>query len=67
MTNVVELFKTKEKRELPPVDVTGIILVIANWAEEQGIDIYNDAAFNIRVTDLMTHLEIMAKESRMTA
>jgi hypothetical protein len=65
--NVVPLFRKKavETKKIPAeVDVTGLVLAITNWAEEQGVDVYNDIAFHIRVADLMAHLQIMAHSSR---
>lgn len=68
MSNVVPLFgRKKEQIVRPPVDVTGLILAITDWAEDQGVDVYNDAAFKIRVADLMAHLQMMAKDSRERA
>lgn len=68
MSNVVPLFRsTTAKKQLPPVDVTGLIMAITNWAEDQGVDVYNDTAFQIRVGDLMAHLQVMAKESSLRA
>jgi hypothetical protein len=66
MSNVVELFASKKPSnpERPPVDVTGLVLAITNWAEDQGADVYNDVAFHIRVADLMAHLQILAHNSR---
>jgi len=70
MSNVVQLRKPKvvpATVERPEVDVTGLILAISNWAEDEGIDVYNDTKFHVRVGDLMAHLQIMAKESRKAA
>lgn len=65
MSNVYQLFPSKPAiPERPPIDVTGLISVITDWAIEQGVDVYNDAAFQIRVTDLMSHLQVMAHDSR---
>jgi len=64
--NVVALFGTP-KPERPPVDITGLVSVIIGWAQEQGIDVQNNAGFNIRVSDLMAQLQIMAKTSREAA
>lgn len=67
MSNVVPIFGNKNKPqavERPPVDVTGLVLAITNWAEDQGVDVYNDPAFHIRVSDLMAHLQVMAHSSR---
>lgn len=66
MSNVVP-FRNKNiptPVERPPVDVTGLILAITDWAEDQGVDVYNDAAFKIRVADLMAHLQVMAHAGR---
>jgi len=63
--NVIELFPPAKVVERPSsVDVTGLIDVIHTWAIEQGIDVQNDAGFEIRVADLMAQLQIMAKMSR---
>lgn len=66
--NVVPLFGRKNSNPgRPPVDVSGLIMAITNWAEDQGVDVYNDTAFQIRVSDLMAHLQVMAKEGRKQA
>lgn len=67
MSNVVNLFGRKPTKDQPPVDVSGLIMAITNWAEDQGVDVYNDTAFHIRVGDLMAHLQVMAKEGRRRA
>ena len=65
MSNVVSLFPVRETpKELGPVDPTGLILAITNWAEEHGVDVYNDIAFEIRVTDLVSQLQVMAQDVR---
>ncbi len=62
MSNVVQLFqpKTHSVQETDD-DVSGLILGITNWAEERGVDVYNDLAFQIRVADLMAQLKLLAK------
>ncbi len=62
MSNVVSLFQQKPKAGVVDDDVTGLVLSITEWAEERGVDVYNDLAFQIRVADLMAQLKILAKE-----
>lgn len=59
-TNVVPLFAAKKKRA---IDTEGLVSMIVDWADGQGVDI-EDPAFMIRCEDLVTWLEIMAKDSR---
>ncbi len=68
MSNVVPLFgpKTKAVIHHQPVETDGLILGIANWATAHGIDV-EDAAFCVRVSDLMAHLTVMANEARRRA
>lgn len=69
MSNVVSLFQTKTPsvQETDDDDVTGIIMYITDWAEERGVDIYNDLAFHIRVADLMAQLKLLAKNVKYAA
>ena len=69
MSNVVSLFQTKTQsvQETNDDDVTGLILSITNWAEERGVDVYNDLAFHIRVADLMAQLKLLAKNVKYAA
>jgi len=69
MSNVVQLFAPKKANsvERPPVDVTGLVVAIVDWAEAQGIDLHNNPAFEIRVSDLMAQLQIMARDSQLAA
>lgn len=61
MSNVVPLFAPKlEKRK--SIDTAGLVSSITDWAEDQGVDI-NDQAFRTRCEDLVTWLHIMAKDS----
>lgn len=61
--NVIPLFGGKKPaaRKSLPSDVTDLTMFIANWAEMQGVDIY-DVAFQIRCADFLTHLQIMASD-----
>jgi hypothetical protein len=61
--NVISLFglRKKPERKSLPSDTSSLALFIANWAEEQGVDIY-DVAFQIRCADFITHLQIMASD-----
>ena len=68
MSNVVSLFQTKTQSvQETDDDVTSLILSITNWAEERGVDVYNDLAFHIRVADLMAQLKLLAKNVKYAA
>lgn len=67
--NVVPLFgeRTKPKKKSAPSNTSDLLLYIADWAENQGVDIY-DVGFQIRCADFMTHLQMMASDgARKTA
>jgi hypothetical protein len=60
MSNVVQLFSIKPQKK--SIDTAGLVAHITDWAEEQGVDI-EDQAFRTRCEDLVTWLHIMAKDS----
>lgn len=62
--NVVPLFRPKNTVKKVPVgtDMTGLIIAVTNWAEEQGVDVSSDIGFQIRCADFMAYLQILAKE-----
>ena len=61
MSNVVPLFAPKSAKK-KSIDTEGLVSMITDWAEEQGVDI-NDQPFRTRCEDLVTWLHIMAKDS----
>lgn len=68
MSNVVPLRKPKKVAEIDVnTDINSLVNAIVEWADVRGIDVYENAAFSIRVADLMAQLQIMARETRQTA
>ena len=69
MDNVHYLFGKPKAQPTPKpeADISDLIRRITDWAEIQGVDVYGDAAFQIRVADLKAHLQVMAHNSRKLA
>lgn len=70
MSNNVVSFSRKQSKPMPkatPNTTANLIGAITDWAEEQGVDVYNDVGFQIRCADFIMHLQIMASGERKTA
>lgn len=71
MSNVVNIREARKQREstktIPPIGIDVVIQSITDWAEDNGIDIYNDMAFQLRLADFMALMKISAQKERKTA
>ena len=70
MSNNVILFNRGQIKPIPKEALnttTNLIGAITDWAEQQGVDIYNDVGFQIRCADFIMHLQIMASKEQKTA
>lgn len=64
-TDAVKNSRTTKTEEPTIIDLTILIRNVLDWASVNGVDVDNDIAFQVRLVDFMTYLELAAKDGRL--